>query len=189
MIYRIKIQSDGSIEWCFLSCKCYKQKYDFAMKKPLLPWVKWQLFALHFCCYSSRTLYQMNIKNAFLNSLLAEEIYMIPPHGLSHPTHYVCWLHRALYGFEQARTWFERFSNTTLSVGYSLSFHDSTLFYFSIVRRCVFLLYINEMLITGEVHEDEEDMRPFKTFLSLQFDMKDIGPLLHFLGIEVAYFL
>lgn len=129
----------------------------------------------------------MNIKNAFLNSLLTEEIYTIPPHGLSHPTHYVCWLHHALYGFEQApRVWFERFSNTTLSAGYSLSFHDSALFYFSIVRGCVFLLYINEMLITGE---DQEDMRPFKTFLNLQFDMKDIGPLLHFLGIEVAYFL
>jgi hypothetical protein len=56
-------------------------------------------------------LFQMNVKNAFLNGDLAKEVYMHPPPGYDHPPHKVCRLHHALYGLKQApRAWFAKFS-------------------------------------------------------------------------------
>ena len=56
-------------------------------------------------------LFQMDVKNAFLNDDLFEEVYIKPPPGCSHPPNKVCKLRRALYDLKQAsRPWFEKFS-------------------------------------------------------------------------------
>ena len=95
---------------------------------------------------------QMDVKNAFLNGDLSEEVYMQPPPGLSHPTNKVCRLCRALYGLKQApRAWFAKFSTTVSSLGYSISSYDSALF----IRRTdrgtiLLLLYVDDMIITGD---------------------------------------
>ena len=57
-------------------------------------------------------LYQMVVKNAFLNGDLHEKVYMQPPPGYPHSGSQVCRLHRALYGLEQApQAWFKKFSS------------------------------------------------------------------------------
>lgn len=54
---------------------------------------------------------QMDVKNAFLNGDLTEEVYMTPPPGVPHKPGEVCRLRKALYGFKQApRAWFDPFS-------------------------------------------------------------------------------
>lgn len=72
------------------------------------------------------------------------------------------------------------------------AFHDFTLFHFSTNDGHVLLLYyVHDMLITGDDQEGIHSLKTLlvKTFLNSQFDIKDLGPLWYFLGIEVAYFL
>ena len=66
-------------------------------------------------------LFQMYVKNAFLNGELSEEIYMQPPPSLSVDLNKVCHLRCALYGLKQApRAWFAKFSSTIFRLGYML---------------------------------------------------------------------
>ena len=111
----------------------------------------------------------------------------LPP-GYSQPPGFpnrVCRLRRALYGLKQApRAWFEKFSSTISQHGFSGSSFDTSLF----LRRSdhgttILLLYVDEMIITGD---DMQGIQDLKLFLGSQFEMKDLGPLNYFLGIEVS---
>ena len=127
---------------------------------------------------------QMDVKNAFLNGDLHEEVYMKPPPGLPCQPHQVCKLRRALYGLKQApRAWFEKFSSAILSFGFQQSSHDSALFIRKSSQGLVLLLlYVDDMIITGS---DTIGIHDIKTHLGTCFEMKDLGPLRYFLGIEV----
>lgn len=131
-------------------------------------------------------LHQLDVKNAFLHGDLHEEIYMTPPPGLSRPPRYVCRLRKALYGLKQApRAWFEKFRSTILQQGFFQSQHDSAMFVQSSSRgRVIILLYVDDMIITGD---DLEGIDNIKQYLYIQFEMKDLGLLRYFLGIEVDY--
>jgi hypothetical protein len=64
-------------------------------------------------------LFQMDVKNAFLNGDLSEKVYMQPPPGYDHLPHKVCRLRRALYGLKQApRDWFAKFSSIIAKIGF-----------------------------------------------------------------------
>jgi hypothetical protein len=128
---------------------------------------------------------QLDVKNAFLNGELHEEVYMRPPQGYSVPEGMVCRLRRSLYGLKQApRAWFQRFSSVVLEAGFSASAHDPALFvHTSPHSRTILLLYVDDMLITGE---DAEFVTFVKARLSEQFLMTDLGPLHYFLGIEIS---
>ena len=129
-------------------------------------------------------LFQMDVKNSFLNGELLEEIYMKLPPGYSHLPGFPHRV-RALYGLKQApRAWFVKFSSTISQHGFSDSSFDTTLF----MRRSdhgitVFLLYVDDMIITGDDMQGIQDLKPF---FCRQFEMKDLGPLNYFLGLEVS---
>ena len=71
----------------------------------------------------------MDVKNAFLNRDLSEEVYMQPPPDLSVDFNKVCHLRCVLYGLKQVqRAWFAKFSSTISRLGYMASHYDSALF-------------------------------------------------------------
>jgi len=80
------------------------------------------IFTLFFIHYW--TVFQMDVKSAFLYGHLKETVYMKP-----HPDYFsdislVCKLKKALYGLKQApRTWFERFHHVILGAGFKQSYH------------------------------------------------------------------
>jgi hypothetical protein len=130
----------------------------------------------------------MDVKNAFINGDLQEEVYMQPPPGVEAPSGHVCRLRKALYGLKQApRAWFERFSSVVCAACFSSSDHnpdhDPALFIHTSERgRTLLLLYVDDMLITGD---DQKYIAFVKRKLSEQFKMSDLGSLSYFLGIEV----
>ena len=94
----------------------------------------------------------MDVKNAFLNGDLSEEVYMQPPPGLSVESNKVCHLRRALYGLKQApRAWFAKFNSTISRLGYMASHYDSALFLRHTDKGTILLLlYVDNMIITGD---------------------------------------
>ena len=117
---------------------------------------------------------------------LSEEVYIQPFPGLSVDFNKVCHLRRALYGLQQAlRAWFAKFSFTISHFGYMASHYDSALFLRRIDKCTILLLlYVDDMIITGD---DLSGIQELKDFLSQQFEMKDLGHLSYFLGLEITH--
>ncbi|GMP74755.1 hypothetical protein CsSME_00032077 [Camellia sinensis var. sinensis] len=95
-------------------------------------------------------LYQMYVKNAFLNGHLTKEVYMCPL-GLLHSSGQVCRLRCALYGLKQSpRAWYDRFQTAVTELGFHCSASDSALFLRHTSAGFVtLLLYVDDMIITG----------------------------------------
>jgi hypothetical protein len=122
---------------------------------------------------SSWTISQMDVKNAFLHGDLLEEDYMHPPPGIKVPSGHVCRLRRALYGLKQApRAWFEIFVSVIKACGFYSSGHDPAWFiHVSSRGRMLLLLYVDDMLITGD---DPDHIAHVKAYLSKEFQMSDL---------------
>ena len=83
----------------------------------------------------------MDVKNAFLNGDLSEEVYMQLPPSLFVDSNKVCYLRRALYGLKQVpRAWFAKFNSTISRLGYMASHYDSALFLCHIDKDTILLL-------------------------------------------------
>ncbi|WVZ63397.1 hypothetical protein U9M48_013032 [Paspalum notatum var. saurae] len=95
---------------------------------------------------------QLDVKNAFFNGELREEVYMQPPPGYSVPKGMVCRFRRSLYDLKQApRAWFQHFAYVVTAAGFSASAHDLALFVHTSSRgRTLLLLYVDDMIITGD---------------------------------------
>ncbi|GJR21035.1 retrovirus-related pol polyprotein from transposon TNT 1-94 [Tanacetum coccineum] len=89
-----------------------------------------QIF-LAFAAHMNMIIYQMDVKTAFLNGILHEEVYVSQPEGFVDPNNpnHVYRLKKALYGLKQApRAWYDLLSSFLLSQGFSKGTIDATLF-------------------------------------------------------------
>jgi hypothetical protein len=118
---------------------------------------------------------QLDVKNGFLNGELREDVYMRPPPGYSVPEGMVCHLRHSLYGLKQApRTWFQRFASVVTAAGFFASAHDLALFVHVSPRGRTLLLYVDDMIITGD---GTEYIAFVKARFNDQFLMSDLGSL------------
>lgn len=133
------------------------------------------------------SLHQLDVKNAFLNGELEEEVFMKAPPGFEEMTNggKVCKLKKSLYGLKQSpRAWFERFTKAVKEQGYTQAHSDHTLFYKHLgCKLAVLIVYVDDIVMTGD---NEEELQKLKQFLSKQFEIKDLGKLKYFLGMEIA---
>ena len=89
---------------------------------------------LAFAASKGFKLYQMDVKSAFLNGYIEEEIYVRQPPSFENPKfpNHVFKLHKALYGLKQAlRAWYERLKAFLLDKGFKMGSFDKTLFLLS----------------------------------------------------------
>ena len=128
----------------------------------------------------------MDVKNAFLHGEPDHEIYMDETKGFKSKSHpdYVCKLKKALYGLKQAlRARYGKIAEFLVQCGYSMAPGDSSLFVKAREGRItIVLVYVDDLIITSD---DETDIRQTKINLSIRFQMKDLGELKLFLGLEV----
>lgn len=133
-------------------------------------------------------LHQLDVKNAFLHGELSDVVHMEQPPGFidtRFPNH-VCRLKKALYGLKQApRAWFQRLSSFLLSIGFTCSRADTSLFVFKKDANILYLLvYVDDIILTGN---NANLIRFFISRLNKEFQITDLGKLNYFLGLEVSY--
>ncbi|KAK8593972.1 hypothetical protein V6N12_046045 [Hibiscus sabdariffa] len=133
-------------------------------------------------------MHQLDVKNAFLNGHLEEEVYIKVPPGLEFVggPKKVCKLNRSLYGLKQSPwAWFERFTTIILHNGFKQSLADPTFFLKETTtgKRVLLLVYVDDINLTGD---DESEISYLKSLLNREFETKDLSKLRYFLGMEVA---
>ena len=192
-IYTVKHKSDGTIDRykARLVAKGFTQTYGIDYEETFAPVAKMNTvrILLSLAAHSGWELNQFDVKNAFLHGDLEEEVYMeIPPRfSPKEGTSKVCRLKKALYGLKQSpRAWFGRFTKAMVHLGYKQSQGDHTLFFKHSKdgKLTILLVYVDDIIITGD---DLAERQLLKEQLSTVFEMKDLGKLKYFLGIEVAY--
>jgi hypothetical protein len=134
-------------------------------------------------------LHQMDVKTMFLNGVIEEEVYIEQPQRFEvedRKTH-VCRLKKALYGLKPTpRAWYGRIDSFLTSLGFTKSKADSNI-YFKVMndKPVILLLYVDDLFLTGE----ENLIIDCKQKLTAEFEMKDLGLMHYFLGLEVWFFL
>eukprot|EP00253_Pinus_taeda_P002755 PITA_02755 len=132
-------------------------------------------------------IHQLDVKNAFLNGTLTENVYMEQPPrytNLRFPNH-VCLLKKALYGFKQApHASFQHFSSFLIQLGFYCSRAGPSLFVFHKQSEIIYLLlYVDDIIVTGN---NTSVLDNFLCELNSVFATKDLGPLSYFLGLEAS---
>ncbi|KAG7559405.1 Integrase catalytic core [Arabidopsis thaliana x Arabidopsis arenosa] len=190
-VFTIKYKSNGDIERykARLVARGFTQTYGEDYRDTFAPVAKLHTVrvVLSLATNLEWELWQMDVKNAFLQGELEEEVYMKPPPGLEdhNAPGKVFKLKKAIYGLKQSpRAWYHKLSTTLLDRGFKKSEADNTLFTLpSKEGIVVILVYVDDIIISGN---DKVGIQETKAFLKSVFDIKDLGELKYFLGIEVC---
>ena len=128
----------------------------------------------------------MDVKTAFLNGELDEEMYMEQPKGFVLPGNEkkVCKLVKSLYGLKQApKQWHEKFDFVIMSNGFKHNNANKCIYSkFTNNFGVLICLYVDDLLIFGT---NMKGILDTKKYLTSQFKMKDLGEVDTILGIKV----
>ncbi|RVW77298.1 Retrovirus-related Pol polyprotein from transposon TNT 1-94 [Vitis vinifera] len=189
-VFRRKYHTDGMIQTfkARLVAKGFKQREGIDYFDTYAPVARTTSIRILFALASIHNLFvhQMDVKTAFLNGDLNEEVYMEQPEGfvLLGNENKVCKLVKSLYGLKQVpKQWHEKFDHAILSDGFRHNNVDKCLY----SKTCddymvIVCLYVDDMLILSD---DMRGIIETKRFLSSTFKMKDLGEVDTILGIKV----
>ncbi|KAL8161807.1 hypothetical protein V2J09_013296 [Rumex salicifolius] len=180
-VYKTKRDSKGNVERykARLVAKGFTQKDGIDYKETFAPVSKKDSLriVLALVAHYDLELHQMNVKTAFLNGELEEEVYMDQPEGLlaTRNEHKVCKLRKSIYGLKQdSRQWYLKYK--------TLSRHTVYLHKNQWEQICNLVLYVDDILLAAN---DMGLLHDIKKYLSKNFEMKDMGQASYVIGIEI----
>ncbi|GKB51124.1 zinc finger, CCHC-type containing protein [Tanacetum coccineum] len=192
-IFKRKLKVDGTIEKfkARLVIQGFKQKsgIDYFDTYATVARISTIRLLIAMASIHNLIIHQMDVKTAFLNGDLDEEVYINQPHGFIMPgnENKVCKLIKSLYGLKQApKQWHQKFDEVVLSNGYLLNQADKCVYrkFDETDKGFIIFLYIDDILIFGT---DQVQVDLTKKFLSSRFFMKDMGEAGVILGIRIKH--
>ena len=189
-MFRLKYHADESIQKykARLVAKGYAQHQGIDFDETFSPVARFETVRTVLCLAASLKLpiYQFDVKSAFLNGELEEEVYATQPEGfvIQGSETKVYRLEKALYGLKQApRAWYKRIDSYFLQNGFERSENEPTLY----VKRhangdfCIVCIYVDDMIYFGS---SKILVAEFKLCMEKEFEMTDLGMLQYFLGLR-----
>ncbi|KAJ3702073.1 hypothetical protein LUZ61_005778 [Rhynchospora tenuis] len=189
-VFRNKLDEYGNVvrNKARLVAQGYKQQEGIDFEETFAPVARLESIRmlLAYAANKGFTLFQMDVKSAFLNGWIEEEVFVQQPPGfVDHfKPDYVFKLHKALYGLKQApRAWYGRLCTFLLENGFNRGKMDSTLF---IKKRDDHLLlvqiYVDDIIFGSTNATLAEE---FSSLMSSEFEMSMMGELNFFLGLQI----
>ncbi|KAH9750874.1 hypothetical protein KPL71_014049 [Citrus sinensis] len=141
---------------------------------------------LAFACHKDFILFQMDVKSAFLNGYIMEEVYVKQPPGFENEkfSNHVYKLLKALYELKQApKAWYDRLKNFLLENDFSMGKADTTLFVKHKNQDILIVqTYVDDIIFCST---NELLCKEFSSCMSKEFEMSMMGELKYFLGLQI----
>ncbi|KAJ9542139.1 LOW QUALITY PROTEIN: hypothetical protein OSB04_028645 [Centaurea solstitialis] len=189
-IFRNKLDEIGTIirNKARLVAQGYRQEEGIDYDETFAPVARLEAIRLFlaFAAHMNFKVFQMDIKNAFLNGKLNEEVYVAQPPGFVDPKFpdHVYKLNKALYGLKQApRAWYDTLSTFLLSKGFVRGKIDSTLFLKKYPKHILLVQIYVDDIIFGSTNP--KLCEKFELLMKSEYKMSMMGELKFFLGLQI----
>ncbi|KAK2374267.1 putative mitochondrial protein [Trifolium repens] len=189
-VFRNKLNEQGEVvrNKARLVAQGYSQQKGIDFTETFAPVARLEAIRLllSYAVNNGITLYQMDVKSAFLNGVISKEVYVKQPPGfedLKNPD-YVYKLKKSLDGLKQApRAWYERLSNFLLENGFQKGQIDNTLFRKTTKKDILIIQIYVDDIIFGSTNASL--CKNFSKLMQDEFEMSMMGELKFFLGIQI----
>ncbi|WVZ80242.1 hypothetical protein U9M48_027734 [Paspalum notatum var. saurae] len=160
---------------------CQKEGIDYVETFAPIDRLEAIRILLAFAASKGFKLFQMDVKSAFLNGFIEEEVYVRQPPDFEHPKFPN---RKALYGLKQApRAWYERLRKFLVDQGFQMGSVDKTLFLLKHGKDFLIVqIYVDDIIFGGSSHALSSK---FSEQMSMEFEMSMMGELQFFLGLQI----
>ncbi|GJY53375.1 retrovirus-related pol polyprotein from transposon TNT 1-94 [Tanacetum coccineum] len=163
-----------------------KEGIDFEESFALVARLEAVWIFVAYVAHKSFPIYHMDVKMAFLNGSLKEEVYVAQPNGFVDPDHpeKVYRLRKALYGLKQApRAWYDELSNFLNSKGFTKGTIDPTLFTIRSGKDILLVqIYVDEIIFGST---NPKFSKRFEKLMHSRFEMSLMREMKFFLGLQI----